>query len=76
MAEQDTEQQYDGDVAYTKLVSKVKRGTGTRDQDTVKVVTRHPDPKLAVRQHRYAVEAQRELAQDAREIQPESTHED
>lgn len=71
MAEQDTEQQYDGDVAYTKLVSKVKRGTGTRDQDTVKVVTRHPDPKLAVRQHRYAVEAQRELAQDCREIQPE-----
>jgi len=71
MTEQGTEQQYDGDVAYTKLVSKVKRGTGTRDQDTVKVVTRHPDPKLAVRQHRYAVEAQRELAQDAREIQPE-----
>jgi len=76
MTERDTEQQYDGDVAYTKLVSKVKRGTGTRDQDTVKVVTRHPDPKLAVRQHRYAVEAQRDLAQDAREIQPESTHED
>jgi hypothetical protein len=56
---------------YTKLSTKVKRGQGTRDQDTTKVVTRHPDPEEAVRRHRIAVKAQREMATEARDIQPE-----
>jgi hypothetical protein len=56
---------------YTKLVTKVKRGEATRDQDTTKVTTRHPDPETAVERHRRAVTAAREFADDAREIQPE-----
>jgi hypothetical protein len=55
---------------YTKLTTKVKRGQGTRDQDTTKVVTRHPDPEEAVRRHEQAVAAMREFADDARDIQP------
>jgi hypothetical protein len=55
---------------YTKLVTKVKRGSGTRDQDTTKVVTRHPDPAEAVERHEQAVAALREFADDARDIQP------
>jgi len=47
MSNDQTTPQYDGDVAYTKLTTKVKRGTGTRDQDTTKVTTRHPDPTIA-----------------------------
>jgi hypothetical protein len=60
---------------YTKLTTKVKRGQDTRDQDTTKVVTRHRDPKEAVRRHRIAVEAQREMATEARHIQPEGDDE-
>lgn len=59
------------DDHYTKLTTKVKRGQGTRDQDTVKVVTRHPDPKEAVRRHEIAVAAARGFADNARAIQPE-----
>jgi len=55
---------------YTKLVTKVKRGEGTRDQDTTKVVTRHPNPEEAVRRHEQAVAAMRKFADDAREVQP------
>jgi len=56
---------------YTKLETKVKRGTETRDQDTTKVVTRHPDPDEAVQRHERAVEALRGFADDARTVQPE-----
>lgn len=58
---------------YTKLTTKVQRGTGTRNQDTTKVVTRHPDPEEAVRRHRIAVAEQKRMAQDARDIQPEES---
>jgi len=63
--------QYDGEVAYTKLTTKVKRGTGTRDQDTTKVTTRHPDPRQAAVNHQQALEAARSAAAAARSIQPE-----
>jgi hypothetical protein len=56
---------------YTKLVTKLKRGTGTRDQDTTKVVTRHPDPERAAHRHRKAIQAARRSAVTARAIQPE-----
>lgn len=59
------------DDQYTKLVTKVKRGSGTRDQDTTKVVTRHPDPAEAVARHEQAIEAMRSFADDARAVQPE-----
>jgi hypothetical protein len=60
---------------YTKLSTKVKRGTGTRDQDTVKVVTRDPDPAEAAKKHQQAIEAVRASAEAARTIQPEDTNE-
>jgi hypothetical protein len=63
---------YDNEKApYTKLVTKVKRGTGTRDQDTVKVVTRHPKPEQAAVNHQKSIEAVRSAADSARTIQPE-----
>lgn len=59
------------DDNYTKLTTKVKRGEGTRDQDTTKVVTRHPKPKVAVERHRIAVNEAKQFAEDARDIQPD-----
>ena len=60
---------------YTKLTTKVKRGTDTRDQDTTKVVTRHTDPAEAVKRHERAIENAREMAQNARDIQPTNNDE-
>jgi len=65
----------DDDKQYTKLSTKVKRGTGTRDQDVVKVVTRHPDPQQAAADHQQAIEAVRAAAETARTIQPEDNDE-
>jgi len=64
------------ETAYTKLVTKVKRGTGTRDQDTVKVTTRHPDPQQAAVNHQQAIGAVRSAAEAARTIQPEEGQDD
>jgi len=61
---------HDEKLPYTKLVTKVKRGTGTRDQDTTKVVTRHPDPAQAAANHQSSIEAVRAAADAARSIQP------
>lgn len=61
---------------YTKLVTRVKRGTGTRDQDTVKVVTRRTDPTAAAKDHQTAIEAVRAAASAARSIQPELADEE
>jgi hypothetical protein len=66
-----TEMEPTAETAYTKLSTKVKRGTGTRDQDTVKVTTRHPDPQTAAKNHQQAIEAARESANAARSIQPD-----
>lgn len=60
-----------GEYAYTKLSTKVKRGNGTRDQDTTKVTTRHPDPETAVNRHLSAVDALQEMTNTARRTQPE-----
>jgi len=57
--------------AYTKLSTKIKRGTGTRDQDTTKLVTRHSDPKEAAKRHQTAIEAARKSAEAARTIENE-----
>lgn len=67
-----TELEPTAETAYTKLSTKVKRGTGTRDQDTVKVTTRHPDPKTAAKNHQATIEAVRAAAQSARTIQPDA----
>jgi len=61
----------DQKAPYTKLTTKVKRGTGTRDQDTTKVVTRHPDPNEAVADHFQALGSVRKIAEQARSVQPE-----
>jgi len=63
------------ETAYTKLTTKVKRGTGTRDQDTTKIVTRHPDPKEAAVRHQKSLAAVRSAAHTARSIDPEAPHE-
>lgn len=55
---------------YTKLSTKVKRGTETRDQDITKVVTRHQDPEKAVENHREALETLDEFAHKGRSTQP------
>jgi len=56
---------------YTKLTTKVKRGTGTRDQDSTKVVTKHPDPEVAASRHHQAVTGLQATADAARSIQPD-----
>lgn len=68
-----TELEPTAETAYTKLATKIKRGTGTRDQDTVKITTRHPDPKEAAAQHQQAIAAVRSVAGQARTIQPEGS---
>jgi len=71
MTDQDTGDDPERKLPYTKLTTKVKRGSGTRDQDTVKVVTRHPDPKQAAVDHQQAIGAVRSAANVARTIQPD-----
>jgi len=71
MSEGDDGLEPTAETAYTKLSTKVKRGTGTRDQDTTKVTTRHPDPAEAAARHQQALEAVRSSAKAARTIQPE-----
>jgi hypothetical protein len=73
MSDETDPMQPTAETAYTKLVTKVKRGTGTRDQDTVKVTTRHPDPTTAAVNHQQSIEAVRSAADAARSIQPEDT---
>jgi len=62
--------QHDQHDEYTRLSTKVKRGTGTRDQDTTKVTTRHPDPQEAVKRHEKALAALETMSKTARDIQP------
>jgi hypothetical protein len=57
-------------LPYTKLSTKVKRGSGTRDQDTTKVVTRHSDPETAAEHHFQALGAVRAAVHTARTMQP------
>lgn len=65
------------DRHYTKLTTKVKRGTDTRDQDTTQVVTRHPDPKVAVQNHQEAIQQAQQFAKYARAVmQPEEYREE
>jgi hypothetical protein len=67
----------DDDKYYTKLTTKVKRGTGTRDQDTTQVVTRHTDPETAVANHHRAIKAAKDFADYARVVlQPEGDTDD
>ena len=55
-----------------KLMTKVKRGTGTRDQDTIKVSISGDDPAETVADLNETLELLEETAQTARDIQPES----
>lgn len=75
MSDEQTAQREEEKAPYTKLVTKVKRGSGTRDQDTTKVVTRHPEPGQAAVNHQQSIESLRSAANAARTIQPESNDE-
>ena len=55
-----------------KLTTKVKRGTGTRDQDTIKVNISGDDPAETVADLNETLDLLEETAQTARDIQPES----
>ena len=54
-----------------KLMTKVKRGTATRDQDTIKVSISGDDPAETVTDLNETLELLEETAQTARDIQPE-----
>ena len=54
-----------------KLMTKVKRGTATRDQDTIKVSISGDDPAETVADLNETLELLEETAQAARDIQPE-----
>ena len=53
-----------------RVETKVKRGTGTRDQDTIKVQIKGDDPDDVVARLNQTVENLRETADAARSIQP------
>jgi hypothetical protein len=59
----------DREQNYTKLLTKIKRGTGTRDQDTTKLTTKHADPEVAAKRHQKAIESVRASAKAARTIE-------
>lgn len=56
-----------------KLTTKVKRGTATRDQDTIKVNISGDDPAETVADLNETLELLEETAQTARDIQPEES---
>lgn len=70
MSDEQDPMEPDAETAYTKLTSKIKRGTGTRDQDTTKLVTRHPDPSEACVRHAEALHEFERVVHDVRAIQP------
>lgn len=55
-----------------RVETKVKRGSGTRDQDTIKVVIKSDDPVEAVAKLDATLGKLRETATTVREIQPEA----
>lgn len=57
---------------YTKLTTKVKRGEGTRDQDTTKIQTRHPDDVEAAKRHKKAIVEMQQMAEVARNVDADS----
>jgi hypothetical protein len=57
---------------YTKLTTKVKRGDGTRDQDTTKIQTRHPDDVEAAKRHKKAIAEMQQMAEVARNVDADS----
>lgn len=54
-----------------RVETKVKRGTGTRDQDTISVKVKGDDPDDVVERLNDTIENLRETADAARSIQPE-----
>jgi len=55
-----------------RVETKVKRGTGTRDQDTIKVKVRGDDADDVVDRLNATVQNLRETADAVRDIQPDS----
>jgi len=53
-----------------RVETKVKRGTGTRDQDTIKVKVRGDDPDAVVAQLNQTVANIKDTADDVRALQP------
>jgi len=53
-----------------RVETKVKRGTGTRDQDEIKVKVRGDDPEAVVERLNSVVSNLQETADEARGLQP------
>lgn len=58
-----------------RLKTQLKRGSATRDQDTIEVKIRGDDPEDAVETLNEVLERLRETADNARSIQPEEADE-
>jgi len=58
-----------------RLKTKIKRGSGTRDQDEIEVKVRGDDPKECVEKLNQTVEMLRKTSDTLREIQPGQTDE-
>lgn len=59
-----------------RVETKIKRGSGTRDQDTIKVVVKGNDPDEAVEKLNETVANLRETADAARAIQPDQNEDE
>jgi hypothetical protein len=70
-ADEDVRRNISESADKINLEMKVKRGTGTRDQDTIKVKVKGDDPEATVDKLNATVERIRETAQTARDINPE-----
>jgi len=55
-----------------RVDTKVKRGTGTRDQDTIKVQVKGDNPTEVVEKLNATVEKLQDTAQNLRNTQPEN----
>jgi hypothetical protein len=53
------------------ITTKLKRGSGTRDQDTIKLKAKGRDAEEAIAEMEEVIERAEEWADDLREVQPE-----
>lgn len=75
MSEDNIKRQVNESADKIQVETKVKRGSGTRDQDTIKVKVKGDDADDVVDKLNRTVENLRETADTARSIQPEGSDE-
>lgn len=75
MTDEDVRRTINESADKIRVETKVKRGSGTRDQDTIKVVIKSDDPDDAVDKLNATVDRLRETADTVRGIQPHGGNE-